>query len=47
MNMSILLFYLLLVAMLLLSIAPVTESTFLFYACIFRLNVCPFFTTER
>ncbi|XP_034102214.1 uncharacterized protein LOC132793188 [Drosophila nasuta] len=45
MNLLSLWFHLLLISMVLLLIAPAAESTFLLFACIFRLSICPFRTT--
>ncbi|XP_033250427.1 uncharacterized protein LOC108160909 [Drosophila miranda] len=45
MDMSVLWLYLLLVSVLMLFLVPTAESTFLLWACILRLNICPFRTT--
>ncbi|KAH8355020.1 hypothetical protein KR093_004022 [Drosophila rubida] len=45
MNLPTLWFYLLLVALVLVLAAPAAESTFLFFACLYRLPICPFRTT--
>ncbi|KRF98029.1 uncharacterized protein Dwil_GK27573 [Drosophila willistoni] len=45
MNPSTLWVYMLLVSMLLLSVVPSTESTFLLFACLLRARICPFRTT--
>ncbi|XP_034654825.1 uncharacterized protein LOC117892596 [Drosophila subobscura] len=45
MDMSVLWMYLLMVSVLLLVLVPTADSTFLLWACILRLNICPFLTT--
>ncbi|KAH8267357.1 uncharacterized protein [Drosophila bipectinata] len=45
MDISVLRLYLLLVSVLLLYLVPTVKSTFLLWACIFRLDICPFRTT--
>ncbi|XP_017003258.1 uncharacterized protein [Drosophila takahashii] len=45
MDISVLWLYLLLVSVLLLFLVPTAESTLLFWACLYRLEICPFKTT--
>ncbi|KAH8365073.1 hypothetical protein KR084_000798 [Drosophila pseudotakahashii] len=45
MDISVLWLYLLLVSVLLLFLVPTAESTLLLWACLYRLEICPFRTT--
>ncbi|KAH8390259.1 uncharacterized protein LOC110189673 [Drosophila serrata] len=45
MDISVLWLYLLLVSVLLVCLVPTAESTLLLWACIYRLEICPFKTT--
>ncbi|XP_017037066.1 uncharacterized protein [Drosophila kikkawai] len=45
MDISVLWLYLLLVSVLLVCQASTAESTLLFWACVYRLEICPFKTT--
>ncbi|XP_070850968.1 uncharacterized protein [Drosophila suzukii] len=45
MDISVLRLYLLIVSVLLLFLVPTAESTVLLWACLYRLEICPFRTT--
>ncbi|XP_037728512.1 uncharacterized protein LOC119559472 [Drosophila subpulchrella] len=45
MDISVLGLYLLFVSVLLLFLVPTAESTILLWACLYRLEICPFRTT--
>ncbi|XP_016982976.1 uncharacterized protein LOC108047344 [Drosophila rhopaloa] len=45
MDISVLWLYVLLVSVLLLFLVPTAESTVLLWACLYRLQICPFVTT--
>ncbi|XP_032311546.1 uncharacterized protein LOC116656209 [Drosophila ananassae] len=45
MDISVLRLYLLLLSVLLMYLVPTVESTLLLWACIYRLEICPFKTT--
>ncbi|XP_032586443.1 uncharacterized protein LOC116804160 [Drosophila mojavensis] len=45
MNSSMMIFYVMVVSLLLLLITPVAESTIVFFACLYNLNICPFRAT--
>ncbi|XP_043640836.1 uncharacterized protein LOC122611654 [Drosophila teissieri] len=45
MNISVLWLYLVLVSALLIFSVPSVESTFLLWACLYRLEICPYKTT--
>ncbi|XP_017074861.1 uncharacterized protein LOC108110341 [Drosophila eugracilis] len=45
MDISVLWLYMLLVSVLVIILVPTAESTFLLWACLYRLEICPFKTT--
>ncbi|KAH8253762.1 hypothetical protein KR032_006784 [Drosophila birchii] len=45
MDISVLWLYLLLVSVVIVCLVPTAESTLLLWACIYRLEICPFKTT--
>ncbi|KQS71039.1 uncharacterized protein LOC26526092 [Drosophila erecta] len=45
MDISVLWLYLVLVSALLIFLVPTVESTLLLWACLYRLEICPFRTT--